>query len=146
MFKKTVVALTAITFLLFGLLFLQPFEHIRNYLSWGKHSIFDFRTHPTRLIENGNVPQPWGLDSAYNKKQIPEALLAEIDSNNTHAFLVIQNGKLLYERYWDGYTKDSISGSFSAAKSIISMLIGIGVSEGRIKSLDEPVGNYVPHF
>jgi CubicO group peptidase (beta-lactamase class C family) len=26
------------------------------------------------------------------------------------------------------------------------MLIGIGVSEGKIKSIEEPVGNYVPHF
>ncbi|RFS17608.1 serine hydrolase [Emticicia sp. C21] len=146
MLKKLVIALTVITFLLFGLLFLPPFEHIRNFLSWGKHSIFDFRTHPTRLVENVNIPQPWPLDSAYNKLSIPEALLAQIDSNNTHAFLVIQNGKLLYELYWDGYSKDSISGSFSAAKSIISMLVGIAVEESKIKSLDEPVGNYVPHF
>ena len=36
--------------------------------------------------------------------------------------------------------------SFSAAKSIISLLIGIAVDEGKIKSLEEPVGNYVPHF
>lgn len=146
MLKKTAVAIAAIIILLFGLLFLAPFEHIRNYLSWGKHSIFDFRTHPTRVVENGDAPQPWPLDSAYNQLQIPDSLLAQIDSNNTHAFLVIQNGKLLYERYWDDYKKDSISGSFSAAKSIISMLIGIGVGEGKIKSVDEPVGNYVPHF
>ena len=36
--------------------------------------------------------------------------------------------------------------SFSAAKSIISLLIGIALQEGKIKSLEEPVGNYVPHF
>lgn len=146
MLKKTAVAIIAIIILLFGLLFVAPFEHIRNYLSWGKHSIFDFRTHPTHVVENGDAPQPWPLDSAYNQLQIPDSLLAQIDSNNTHAFLVIQNGKLLYERYWDDYKKDSISGSFSAAKSIISMLVGIGVDEGKIKSVDEPVGNYVAHF
>ena len=69
-----------------------------------------------------------------------------IDSNDTHAFIVIQNGKLLYEKYWDGYTPKTLSGSFSAAKSIISLLIGIALDEGKIKSLDEPVSNYVPHF
>jgi CubicO group peptidase (beta-lactamase class C family) len=53
---------------------------------------------------------------------------------------------LLYEKYWDGYTPKTLSGSFSAAKSIISLLIGIALDEGKIKSLDEPVGNYVPHF
>ncbi|AFK03677.1 beta-lactamase [Emticicia oligotrophica DSM 17448] len=129
-----------------GALFLQPFDHIRNFISWGKHSIFDFRTHPTRHIENGGAPQVWPQDSLYNKVQIPDSLIAQIDSNNTHAFIVIQNGKILYERYFDGFTKDSISGSFSAAKSIISMLVGIAVREGKIKSIDELAGNYVPHF
>jgi CubicO group peptidase (beta-lactamase class C family) len=69
-----------------------------------------------------------------------------IDSNDTHAFLVIQDGKLLYEKYWDGYDSAKISGSFSAAKSIISLLIGIAIDEGKIKSVEEPAGNYLPHF
>jgi CubicO group peptidase (beta-lactamase class C family) len=71
---------------------------------------------------------------------------AIIDSNDTHAFLVIQDGKLIYERYWDNYDSSRLSGSFSAAKSIVSLLIGIALDEGKIKSLDEPVGNYVDHF
>lgn len=146
MFKRIIIAILAIIVLMAGLLFLPPFEHIRNYLSWGRHSVFDYQTHPTRVVSGANTPQPWPLDSAYNKIQVPDSLIAQIDSNNTHAFLVIQNGKLLYERYWDDYNKNRISGSFSAAKSIISMLIGIGLGEGKIKSLDEPVGNYVPHF
>jgi CubicO group peptidase (beta-lactamase class C family) len=69
-----------------------------------------------------------------------------IDSNDTHAFIVIQNGKLLFEKYWDGYDSTRLSGSFSAAKSIVSLLIGIALDEGKLKSLDEPVGNYVDHF
>lgn len=146
MLKKSLIGVSLTAVLLSGTLFLPSFDHIRNFIAWGKHSIFDFRTHPTRLIDNGDAPQMWPQDSLYNKIQIPDSLLAQIDSNNTHAFLVIQDGKLLYEKYYDGYTKDSISGSFSAAKSIISMLVGIGVGEGKIKSIDEPVGNYVPHF
>jgi len=61
-------------------------------------------------------------------------------------FLFLQNGKLVYEKYWDGYDTARLSGSFSAAKSIISLLIGIALDEGKIKSLEEPVANYVPHF
>ena len=52
----------------------------------------------------------------------------------------------MYEKYFDGYNSKTLSGSFSAAKSIISLLIGIALQEGKIKSLEEPVGNYVPHF
>ncbi len=146
MLKKSLIGVSLTAILFTVTLYLPSFDHVRNFMAWGKHSIFDYRTHPTRDIENGDAPQVWPHDSLYNKVELTDSLLAKIDSNNTHAFLVIQDGKILYEKYFDGYTKDSISGSFSAAKSIISMLVGIGVSEGKIKSLDEHVGNYVPHF
>jgi len=146
MLKKSLIGVSLTAILLTGTLYLPSFDHVRNFMAWGKHSIFDFRTHPTRNIENGDAPQVWPHDSLYNKIELTDSLLAKIDSNNTHAFLVIQDGKILYEKYFDGYTKDSISGSFSAAKSIISMLVGIGLIEGKIKSLDEPICTYVPHF
>jgi len=146
MLKKSLIGVSLTAILLTGTLYLPSFDHVRNFMAWGKHSIFDFRTHPTRNIENGDAPQVWPHDSLYNKIELTDSLLAKIDSNNTHAFLVIQDGKIIYEKYFDGYTKDSISGSFSAAKSIISMLVGIALGEGKIKSLDEPVGTYVPHF
>jgi len=146
MLKKSLIGVSLTAILLTGTLYLPSFDHVRNFMAWGKHSIFDFRTHPTRNIENGDAPQVWPHDSLYNKIELTDSLLAKIDSNNTHAFLVIQDGKILYEKYFDGYTKNSVSGSFSAAKSIISMLVGIGLIEGKIKSLDEPVGTYVPHF
>jgi CubicO group peptidase (beta-lactamase class C family) len=98
------------------------------------------------LVASGGHPQPWLFDSSYNKKEIPANLMTIIDSNDTHAFLVLQHGKLVYEKYWDGYDTARLSGSFSAAKSIISLLIGIALDEGKIKSLEEPVSNYIPHF
>jgi len=146
MLKKTILSFSAIVLLLVGSLFTSPMAHIKNFLLWGKHSIFDFRTHPTQLIAKSDMPQAWERDSLYNSMNIPDSLMAQIDSNDTHAFLVIQDGKILYEKYFDSYTKDSISGSFSAAKSIISMLVGIALEEGKIKSLDESVGNYISHF
>lgn len=146
MIKKIIISLLVFLVLLGGLSFTPQFSHLRNFAIWGKHSIHDYKTHPTRLVASGGAPQYWPLDSNYNKGVIPDSLMTIIDSNDTHAFIVIQNGKLLYEKYWDGYTPKTLSGSFSAAKSIISLLIGIALDEGKIKSLDEPVSNYVPHF
>ena len=146
MLKKILLSLAVILILLAGLSFTPPFSHLRNFASWGVHTIHDYKTHPTRLVASGGAPQYWPLDSAYNKVTIADSLLAIMDSNDTHAFLVIQDGKLLYEKYWDGYNSKTLSGSFSAAKSIISLLIGIALDEGKIKSLEEPVGNYVEHF
>lgn len=146
MLKKVSLFVLAILLVTVGLTFTNRFSHLRNFITWGVHTIHDHKTHPKRLIEKSVVPQVWPFDSAYNRQQIPEALMTIIDSNDTHAFLVIQNGKLVYEKYWDGYDSSTISGSFSAAKSIISLLIGIAVDEGKIKSVEEPAGNYLPHF
>jgi CubicO group peptidase (beta-lactamase class C family) len=144
--KKLLYGLLVIILVLIGLTFTNPFAHLRNFASWGVHTIHDHQTHPTRIVESGDKPQLWALDSAYNKRQIPDSLMSIIDSNDTHAFLVIQNGQLVYEKYFDNYNEKTISGSFSAAKSMISLLIGIALDEGKIKSLDEPAGNYIEHF
>ena len=146
MLKKISLSLLVLVLLIVGLSFTPPFAHLRNFAIWGKHSIHDYKTHPTRLVASGGAPQYWPLDSNFNKVVIADSFLQIMDSNDTHAFLVFQDGKLLYEKYWDGYTPKTLSGSFSAAKSMISLLIGIALDEGKIKSLEEPVGNYVPHF
>jgi CubicO group peptidase (beta-lactamase class C family) len=146
MLKKLLLSILAIIIVAVGLTYTNNFSHLRNFASWGVHTIHDYKTHPTRVVENGDNPQPWGYDSAYNTANIPDSLMSIIDSNDTHAFIVIQHGKLVYEKYWDSYDSARLSGSFSAAKSIISLLIGIALDEGKIKSLDEPAGNYVPHF
>jgi CubicO group peptidase (beta-lactamase class C family) len=146
MIKKILLGILALVLVTVGLSFTDNFAHLRNFINWGVHTIHDYNTHPMRKVAKGDTPQPWTYDSAYNTKEIPEAFLKVIDSNDTHAFLVIQDGKLLYERYWDNYDSARLSGSFSAAKSIVSLLIGIALDEGKIKSLDEPVANYVDHF
>lgn len=146
MIKKIILGLLALILVLAGLSYTNKFAHLRNFATWGVHTIHDYKTHPTRVVASADQPAYWSYDSSYNQREIPSDLLNTIDTNNTHAFLVIQDGKLLYERYWDGYDTTTLSGSFSAAKSIISLLIGIAVDEGKIKSLDEPVGNYVAHF
>ena len=66
-----------------------------------------------------------------------------LDSSGTTAFLVIHDDELLYEKYFDGYDKNSIQTSFSMAKSFASALVGIAIDEGHIKSVDEPITNYI---
>jgi len=64
----------------------------------------------------------------------------------TVAFLVIKDDSIVIEKYWDDYSAKSFSNSFSAAKSHVSALIGIALFEGKIKSLEEPVANYLNSF
>jgi CubicO group peptidase (beta-lactamase class C family) len=129
-----------------GLTYAPPFVHIRNYVERGEVNILDYQKHPTRQVLASTLPEPWPLDSNFNKVTIPQNLIDTMEKYQTTAFLVFQDGKLKYERYWDNYNTKTLSQSFSAAKSIISMLIGIALNENKIKSLDEKVSHYIGSF
>lgn len=62
------------------------------------------------------------------------------------AFMIIRNDSLLYERYFRMYDQEDIIPSFSVAKSVTSILIGIAIDEGLILSVDEPVTKYIPEL
>ena len=69
-----------------------------------------------------------------------------LEKNRTQAFIVIQDDAILYEKYFNGASRDSIVTSFSTAKSFTSALIGIAISEGHIHSVDDPITVYLPEL
>lgn len=69
-----------------------------------------------------------------------------LEDNKTVAFIIIKNDTIQYEKYFKGYDKESIVPSFSMAKSVTSILIGCAIDEGLIKSVDEPITNYIPEL
>jgi CubicO group peptidase (beta-lactamase class C family) len=70
------------------------------------------------------------------------ALSELLRPTGTHAFIVVRDNQVLYENYFNGFARDSLSTSWSLSKSVTSALVGIAISEGYIKSLDDPVTNY----
>ena len=64
--------------------------------------------------------------------------------NDTQAFIVIRDGQVVYENYFNNTTRDSMVTSFSMAKSFTSALIGKAIQDGFIKSVDDPITNYLP--
>jgi CubicO group peptidase (beta-lactamase class C family) len=73
-------------------------------------------------------------------------LEAYLRGSDTTAFLIIQDDRLLYEGYFNGYARDSIQTSLSMAKSITSLLVGIALDEGRVGSVEDSVRRYVPEL
>lgn len=66
------------------------------------------------------------------------------DRNPATAVLIAQGDTLLLERYQYGRQPEQRFTSFSMAKTIIAMLIGVALEEGRIRSLDDLAQVYVP--
>jgi len=92
---------------------------------------------PTREWSTGSLPA--GLDRAVFDEKV-ETLFASRGRGghaDTRALLVVQDGRLVFERYADGFGEDSRFQSWSMAKSVTNALVGILVRQGRL-SLDAP--------
>jgi len=69
-----------------------------------------------------------------------------LERTQTQAFIVIQNDTILYEKYFDGASRDTIVTSFSCAKQWDSALIGAAIDDGYIQSVDDPITDYLPEL
>jgi CubicO group peptidase (beta-lactamase class C family) len=84
--------------------------------------------------------------SNYNQVEITKEDRKFVEDLGTKALLVYKGDSLMYEEYWGDHTKETVSNSFSVAKTLVALLISIAVEDGKIKSLDESVSNYIPEF
>ena len=107
-------------------------------------SIDDYKHFENREIKT-NKHEPWALAKKYNHYSNDE-LHSEIEKHNPAAFLIVKDNKLIHEEYWDNYNENSKTNSFSMAKSYTSLLIGIAIQEGKIRSVNDPVGDYLPEY
>jgi CubicO group peptidase (beta-lactamase class C family) len=64
--------------------------------------------------------------------------------NPVTGLLIVRDDTIVYEHYQYSRTDRDRFLSQSMAKTIVSMLVGIAVSEGRIKSIDDLTSTYVP--
>ncbi len=108
--------------------------------------IDDFEFFEVEEIPASNNPQPWPIHKNYNTVEATQALSEINDTLGTDAFLVIKNDSIWYEKYFDGFGKNSQTNSFSMAKSITSALLGKAIDDGFIKSLEQPVADFYPQY
>ena len=88
----------------------------------------------------------WPHAAAYNRSRLSPADEAYLDSLHTVAFLVVSRDSLLFESYRDGWNDTLTSNLYSATKTIVGLLTGIALDEGKIHSLDDPVSRYLPAY
>lgn len=107
------------------------------------------RTFDYRVVHRGGTPHvferaPESLPQLYAyggaEKQVGEFL----DATWTTGFIVIHDGKIVYEDYRLGNTEASRCISWSVGKSFVSALMGIALEEGEVRSVEDPVTRYVP--
>ncbi len=69
---------------------------------------------------------------------------AYLDSHPATGLLVLKDGRVLVERYQYGRKAEDRFTSFSMAKTLVGMAVGVAIAEGKIASIDDPVDRYEP--
>lgn len=77
-------------------------------------------------------------------KKMEDAIAA--DYRNMVGMVIVKDGETIYENYYNGCNDKSRIHVFSVTKSIVSILIGIALDKGLIKSVDDKVLEYYPDY
>jgi CubicO group peptidase (beta-lactamase class C family) len=89
-------------------------------------------------------PKSQGLAGGVLKRlrdRIRRGQLGRIDS-----FLVVRNGYLVAEEYFNGWDVDDLHTLQSDTKSVTSLLVGIAIAQGKIGSVEDRVVDYFPEY
>jgi len=152
-FKHFVLGLLTLIGLLvlYGSIIYSP-TYVYRVLVWQDSDAFDWQKFPNHPLSAS--PTPYHFASSPDPRV--EELLTKLsgvddwdyfmETNGTQAFIVIQDGTVLYENYYNDTQRDSIVTSFSVAKSFDSTLIGKAIEEGYINSVDDPITTYLPEL
>ncbi len=105
---------------------------------------------PTETVRGiGNVPRAETALPAPERRISSAALKAAAafaEQQASIALLVYYDGRLEYERYWQGTGRDSYFNPQSMSKSLLGLMIGIAIRDGHIKSVDDRVDTYVSEW
>lgn len=90
-----------------------------------------------------SVPEKQGMNSAellemnsYIKKKLP----------HIRSVLVVKNGYLVFDKYYQSYGKNDLLAINSATKTITSALIGIAINKGYLKGTDQKITEFFPEY
>ncbi len=127
-------------------------QYVLRVLAWQESDAFDWQKFPARQLQPAEVSYQFDERQDDHVPALLQKLVGAADwdlfleGSETQAFIVLQDGEVLYERYLNDTQRDSIVTSFSVAKSFTSALIGIAIEEGFIGDVNDPITEYLPEL
>lgn len=119
----------------------------------GDRIVENFRSMPSFFnsvaMHNSGEVMPWPvapqvLPTSFKFVGKEYALQDWITSTGTTGLMVVADGKVAFEQYYQDNTAQTEAISWSLGKSFVSSLVGFALADGSIKTLRDPVSQYVP--
>ncbi len=88
----------------------------------------------------------------HSDKNIDEEIenIVKLDSfllhNKTTAFMIIENDKIILEKYYHGHDTSTPFQVFSVSKSVVATVVGLAIEDGYIHSIYDSMVTYLPNI
>ncbi len=99
---------------------------------------------PVLAASSEIAPSPTPLPLPAGKPLVIPGIDKYLAGQHIAGIVILQDGKVRFERYGLGFDADGRWTSFSVAKSFTSTLVGAALRDGAIRSLDDKVSQYIP--
>lgn len=130
-------------------------NYIGRLIRWNYPDVYDYEKFPSVVIDNSN--NTYSIPQKFNKDLISRLVFQRdgemiddfdelLEFIQTNAFIIIHNDTVVYEKYLNERSRESLCKAFSASKSILSLLIGLAIDEGKIEDINDPLDKYIKDF
>ena len=75
-----------------------------------------------------------------------KAASAYTEQHRGNALIVVYDGVIQLEKYWNGYGRETLFSGHSMTKTVTALAVGKAIEEGFIGSVDDPVGKYITEW
>jgi len=109
-----------------------------------------------RFYQRGNAPDDLSDDdlwlvSDFAAQDIDPALIEGglallAESRTRQSIIIMRNGAIVYEAYFNGSRASDSNNIASVSKSMLSALFGIAIEQGYFESTDERIADYLPAY
>ncbi len=124
---------------------------VGRFIWYNFSNITDYKIFPSNKVNKSNQPYTipaklttFPITATVNNKETSFEYF--LKKSKTVGFMIIVNDTIRYQHFDNGYTDTSIVTSFSVGKSVVSMLVGCAIADGYIKSIEEPITDYIPEL
>ena len=138
---------------------IYDYQFLKRYFSFihagGDPHVIGLSWYNPRFIISKDSPENYASDQEINTKKSSELSknefifdkVADYALNDSgQAILISRYGKIVYERYQNDTTRETLINPQSMSKSLLALAIGYALTQGDIKSLDTPISEYLPNL
>ena len=145
-----------IVIFLFGLSIKYSPTYVYRLITQNVADVYDYQKYGNRVIEGSK--NAFQFERSLNENYVEGLFQGTVErtgfasfdewaeKSQTTALIFIRKDTILYEKNFNGFSRDSYFHSQSMAKSFISFLIGAAIDDGLISGVNDPMTKYIPEL